>query len=81
MGWDKGSQAQDLKSQAVGSGSVVLQGDQDPVFRQKTLKWVLIGVTCQRFKKLSCIFRLQFVLVLNRMQYDLLEKLDDYDIF
>ena len=28
MGWDKGSQARDLRSQTVGSGSVVLQGDQ-----------------------------------------------------
>ena len=27
MGWDKGSQARDLKSQAVGLGSTVPQGD------------------------------------------------------
>ena len=28
MGWDKRLQARDLRSQAVESGSVVLQGDQ-----------------------------------------------------
>ena len=28
MGWDKGSQARDLRSQAAGSESVVFRGDQ-----------------------------------------------------
>ena len=32
MGWDQGSQARDLGSQAVGSGSVVLRGDQGMSF-------------------------------------------------
>ena len=32
MGWDHGSQALDLGSQAVGSGSVVLRGDQGSSF-------------------------------------------------
>ena len=32
MGWDQGSQARDLGSQAVGSGSVVLRGDQGSSF-------------------------------------------------
>ena len=32
MGWDQGSQARDLGSQAVGSGLVVLRGDQGSSF-------------------------------------------------
>ena len=32
MGWDQGSQARDLGSQVVGSGSVVLRGDQGSSF-------------------------------------------------
>ena len=32
MRWDQGSQARDLGSQAVGSGSVVLRGDQGSSF-------------------------------------------------
>ena len=45
MGWDQGSQARDLGSQAVGSGSVVLRGDQGSNFptENKMTKFSLIG--------------------------------------
>ena len=65
MWWDQGSQARDLGSQVVGSGSVVLRRDQGSSFPTENqisydkihVNWTERAATVYKFK---CIFEVTF---------------------
>ena len=62
MGWDQGSQARDLGSLVVGSGSVVLWGDQEQFSDKKN---ALRGRTCSRLRTQLYFWRNNLFLYLS----------------